>query len=308
MTSATLLKRVVIVNIADKNGKNTKNFTNRNSIGARIDFTVVKYPQSGGNGLNIANISIYNITDDTFKFLSEQGQEISLEAGWESNYATIFNGSIMSVIRTREGTDIITRIYANENGMTDRVNRVLNKSYNTISLNDFLDSLSSYGFAVNRPNFTEVIQNRTFSGSLSDILRNLAARYNFVYEVKGNILVISKNDDPNRIVFEFSPQSGMIKPPVITEKGADLEIFLQPNINPNDRFKLNSKFATFNIGAMEFVERVREGFINTTGVKFVSGVNATRYEGKYKVIQLQHEGSTHSNTWFTRLDGIRTGQ
>lgn len=299
--------RFAFIRIKDAKG-NFTDFRNSNSIGARIEFSIIQNPCIGGGGLSTAQISIFNLNDDTFKYIAQQGKSISLTVGYNDSYAEIFNGSILTVIRAKEGTDIITKIYGNENGIDTSTLNILWKpeAFNSISLDGLLNKLATdTGFTIIKPNLNNIlITNKTFYGTVQEILNQLAFKYQLSYSVHGSVITIYKVDDGNRPTFTFTPESGLLKLPIITEKGVDIEVFLEPKIRPDNLFILNSKFATFNLGAMEFVERVRDSYINTQANQFVRGVNKDFYEGKYRALMLQHEGSTHTNTWYTRIDGI----
>ena len=61
-------KRYCKVEILDTTG-NSIVFENKNSIGARIEFSVVNKTQTFQHGFNTAQIRIYNLKDETFEFL-----------------------------------------------------------------------------------------------------------------------------------------------------------------------------------------------------------------------------------------------
>jgi hypothetical protein len=102
-----------------------------------------------------------------------------------------------------------------------------------------------------------------------------------------------------KVSFSFTPESGLLKPPMKTEAGADIEVFLEPYINPSDYYTINAKFLDYNISALEFRQALKDRRFDNIRVP-----NKDRYVGKYRVLNLIHEGSTHTNTWYTRIVGL----
>ena len=121
-------------------------------------------------------------------------------------------------------------------------------------------------------------------------------------EILDGTLVITSNKKSKYtgLKFVYNPSSGLLRTPTFTEKGCDLKVQLEPSIQPENRFELEARFANFNLGAMEFVERVR-GRVILGGL--TRNVYTGRYHGTYSVMQLVHEGSTHDNVWQTSIEG-----
>jgi hypothetical protein len=313
--SITMPKRYVKIEVTDEDGT-VKTFLNQNSVGPRVDFYVIRKTQTFGNGFSTAEIKIYNLKDETFKFLRNKGKEISLKCGHENvNGATInqvFNGFVYSVLRNKVGPDIITILYCSTvHPNNPKFKLLFSRTYARIPLTDLLKSLANdmgVTLALNC-NFSGVnIVNRSYCKEAKLVLDELATTYEFIWEVRGNNLYINKIDDVNNNnvkIFEFSHASGLLKPPVVTEKGVDIYVFLQPNINPMDKFFLNAEFATFNLGALQFQDRISSK-INVGTIRVSEDGN--RYVGRYTVLFLVDEGSTHTETWQTRIEGIAEGQ
>jgi len=296
---ASLKRRFVRVTVVGQQPKDKKVFLNHLSYGPRIDFNVVKYPRVGA-GLNTSQIKIFNLKDETASFIENEGKKVILEAGYSNNYNVIFVGMLKSVSRTKSGADIISTMFSSTIGHS-LLKAYVSKSISKISLNDLLDELAEkYEFKIERPDFKDVfIIKRALFGDLRDVLITLGVENNFIWQIEDEILKIVPNVGKVKRIFKFNQSSGLLNIPEITEKGADIDIFLEPNINPSDQFALDSKFATFNLGALEFRERVRGG---ETQALFRSG-NKKRFQGKFTVLNLTHDGSTHQNLWKTTLSG-----
>jgi hypothetical protein len=308
---SSIPKRYCKVEVRDAQN-NIKTFLNQNSIGARIDFDVTRKTQTFENGFSIAEIKLFNLSDDTFKFLRDSGREISLTAGHQNVQNAVigqlFDGFIYSVMRTKVDTDVITILYCSTlDPKNSRLNLVFSKSYQNISLVSLIQNMATemgLTLAMDTGDFTGItITNKSFFKDCKLVLDHLARLYAFTWEIRGTKLVILKIGSDKVRLFEFSRASGLLRPPVVTEKGVDIEIFLEPNINPSDKFLLNAQYASFNLGALEFQDRLSSK-INIGTIRVTKD---SRYVGKYTTLFLVHNGSTHTNQWSTKIDGWMDG-
>jgi hypothetical protein len=306
-------KRYCKVEVKDATGASTV-FENKNSIGARIEFSVVNKTQTFQHGFNTAQIRIYNLTNERFDYLRQSGKEVSLTVGTDNlndnpnfenpftNRGIIFNGYIYNVARTKEDTDIVTILYCSSmNNTSANLNLVLSQTFENITLNKLLDTIATdTGLAITRDNFTGVsIASRSYFNEYKIVLNQLALKYGFTWSLNNKTLIVRKRGSTDVQVFEFSADSGLLKPPILTEKGVDIEVFLQPNIKPQDQFQLNSKFGSFKLGALEFQERITA----PTSIAYLRTQVNGRYTGTYTALFITHDGSTHTNQWVTRIEG-----
>lgn len=322
MASSTTPLRYVECVIQDPTG-DSYSFINDKSLGLRIDFSVVSKAQAFKGGFNTAQIRIYNLSDSIFKFikpadLNQSTRFIRLVAGNRnikySNQAiiddtevtvvqdgitgTLFEGYIYSAIRSKEGTDIVTILYCSTNDGTKT--NFFNIAYKKVSLNQILkDIATKLELTLDADNFAVDFVDYSFSNNAFAVLDELACNYNLLWSVFGTKLIVRDINTKGNI-FEFDKSSGLLKPPIYTEKGVDLEVMLNPLIRPNDTFILNSDFGTFNLGALEFSDRTSD---KTQGGFLREGA-ALNYYGEYECLFLTHNGSTHTNIWNTRIEGM----
>lgn len=297
--------------IPQGNNNNTLIFEAAQAKGfARIDFEVKKYASISSFGLSTANIEIYNISDEHANSIAKRGLTVALDAGYEDEYlwggriSNIFLGKISSVIRTKkspDSSDIITTL-ACVNSLPQQTELVYSNTIRKLKLTDALQKICNYfsmaaSFQQGTFNdFSGDVVNQAIKGNLSEVLSELAIQYNFDYSFEGNTVVFSKRVAPPTVT--ISPDNGLMGLPEITEKGVDLKVFLNPQLYGGTVFTLSSKYSTFKLGAIEFLDRIRGNEIHT----FVRKLNSGRYEGDYRIISLLHRGSSHDNTWETQLE------
>jgi len=294
--------------VVKDNQGTTKGFLSESSVGPRIDFNVVRKTQTFAGGFSTAQIKIYNISDKTFAFLKKKGNEISLIAGNQNiekaSIGQLFNGYVYSTVRDKQGPDVVTIMYCSTvDPINSRTHLTFSKSYQSITLINLLKALASemsMTITIDASDFKGItIGPKSFFNDGNAVLDEIARSYNFMWEVRGTEIVINKIGSNKVRVFEFSHASGLRKPPIITEKGVDIEVPLTPNINPGDKFILNAEFATYNLGALEFQDRITDKVALGT----IKVLDDGRYVGNYWTLFLVHDGSTHTNQWATRIEG-----
>lgn len=273
----------------------------------RQDFSVSLFPNVAGGGLGTAEISLYNLSDDTSREIEARGISVMLEAGWEGKTGELFSGKISSVTRTKResgSTDVITTLYCKV-GLDILQKEMFQGNFN--ELTDIISVLGqiavSAGLSLQADSQIQgAVEGVTYDGDIVTILAKLSTQFNFNFYFTQKYLVVKAILPFNqvKIVQEYSPTNGLLDIPVITEKGVDLKVFLDPQIRSGDGFRLTSKFANFNIGALSYVNRVRGQFLNT----FSAPLNNNRYQGVYQALSISHEGSSHENTWETNISAM----
>lgn len=302
--------RYVKLEVSDNQG-GIRLFENANSRGARIDFNVVRKTNSFKNGFNTALIKLYNITDNTYQFIRDSGHNVSFSVGNNGLPNKVINpiflGYVFNTLQEKQGVDIVTTLYCSsvDTSTMNDLKKPISRSYKNSSLRAVLDDISkSINFSLGIGEFKELsniqITNFSITGeTISEILDYFASTYNFYYYVDNKTIYVVDFNSKNQPVTRISADTGLIKPPIRTEKGVDIETFLIPNINPTDYFVIESNFQTFNLGALQFQDRTA-----SQNGAFMRKSNIDLYTATCQVIWLEHDGSTHSNTWVTKLDGV----
>jgi len=292
-----ILLRKIIVEIFNKE-KSVFVIKNEQSVGARIDFNVDRLPNSNGGLANTAQIKVYNLSEETFEILSKGGYYISLNCGYNDVSNLIFYGKIKNVLRSKQGSDIVTTLYCYTSMGDDAY---IAEAYVNIKLIDLLtqlaDKIKVKKLIVNldKSLANMKVSSYTIMSNAKEALNLLGLKYNFIWYYDNNILNIEAANY-KKINFKINQNTGLIKPPVRTEAGVDIEMFLNPFVNPNDRFELSSKFSDYNLAGVEYVQRIQSG-----GFSDKREVDTSNYIGVYSILRLVHEGSSHTNTWYTKI-------
>lgn len=272
----------------------------------RQDFQVRSSINIGANGLHTAEIALWNLSDKSSKEIEQNGILVTLEAGYEGKTGKIFDGKISSVIRTKPSAteaDIITILYC-----VSGLNFLQNASFSEAIIFEDLRSVlarlaNRLGLSLTIDSQVEgVISNTTLSGDVLTILKNLGSEFNFNFywsETRLYVKAVLPIEEVTTIK-QYTPENGLLDIPVVTEIGVSLKVFLDPNISSGDGFILDSKFADFSIGGLNFVDRVRGDQVKTFGRQ----INNNRYQGKYQALEIFHKGSSHEDIWQTQINAM----
>jgi hypothetical protein len=276
----------------------------------RQDFSIKSSVNVGTGGLHTAEIKLFNLSDSTARELESEGTLIRLEAGYEGATNVIFEGRISSITRTKLAVlepDIIITLFC-VSGLTQLKQASFSETIVREDLRVFLGRLATrIGLtAIIDEDVIGTIVKRTFDSDAGFILSELSAEFSFNYYWTERTMYIKKIKKEIEIVKTYKPTDGILDIPVITERGVDLKVFLDPNIRNGDGFALDSQFVNFEIGGLNFIDRIRGFEVNTANRQ----INNGRYQGTYQVLELEHTGSSHENTWetFIKSIGVRSQQ
>lgn len=258
----------------------------------RVSFEVVKSVRSYPN---LAKIEIYNPNAQTLSYLEDKFSEIVFNVGYEGNVRLIFKGQIRNIVDTRQDVDRVVTVYAGD-GEQDWQNAIFNSTIDSnVGLSAVLEDIqatfpntvSGDTSLVDIP--ADKLRPQSLSGASKDILDRIANEYGFSWSIQDGAFEFVPNDKPiseNEAVL-INPETGMIGSPIITEIGADVTSLLNPSLQPNKLFTIES-------AANEVV----------LGDLFFRDVTRTRAEGTYKVQEVIHKGDTHDNEWSSTVRGI----
>lgn len=256
----------------------------------RIVFEIVV---DFGGAASYADISIYNITNDTAQKILKKGSSIGLRAGYVDNIDFIFKGEIVNIFRERDGASIITRIVARSRmDNTTNINQTLGKNTKLTAIIKACADVMGYPLVIKESDFTN-IQNYprgyTLNGDPRVYLDELSKTFKFGYVIENERLIATLNDKVrDGDVFQVSRYTGMEGIPIVTEIGVDVGVRLNPKINIGGQFKVESEFASFNFSNIYFQD-----------------VPSQAGKGIYKVQRVIHSGDSWGDTWTSTITGFK---
>lgn len=271
----------------------------------KIDFRVRKCSSAVTMSYNIAEISIYNATSKLIELISQKYTIIELDAGYLSSHGVIFSGYLYNLITTKQKTEMVTTLYCATN--TQVYGKTVNKCVQNMSVTDFLAQLcEEYGVSYRLPFKRNDIVQKSYTGSFGRVISLICKEYSISCALdNGQLLFKDKSATQEEIkkseIKVFSPSSGLLGNPTVTEKGVKVKLLLQPFIQVNDYFRLESKYANYALNNLS----------NTPGLVIGNDINAFahidthNYNGLYMALSVIDSGDTRGNSWYTEIDSSK---
>jgi hypothetical protein len=243
-------------------------------IAFNIQLVLAGYASSG-------TIKIYNLSKSNRNKIQEEFTELFLYAGYEDNISLIFSGNIVTVTHEKNGPDWITEITAGDaikaiNGST--INKSLPAGQNTESIfNELISQMDGVSKGVTEglrdciSNKRSLLRGLVLSGNVRDWLDKLSKTCGFDYSVNNGVIETTNIGQPLTDVppVQVSDVKGLVDSPQKTEMGMKIKSLLLPQLK---------------------LARVIE-------------VQSTVSEGNYRMDKINHVGDTHTNDWFSIIEG-----
>jgi len=262
--------------------------------GLRVNFKVEKsligYP-------NLANIKIYNLSENNRNNIEKQGLKIQLYAGYEDvSMPLIFEGDIVNVVHKKENTDWISELFCAD-GLNILNSAVINKTFPAgISPEKIYNELVGHMVGIKK-GATEGIKNclsgkrsilreMQLSGSVKEFLDRLAKDCGFDYSINDGVIETTPTnlplDDIPPII--INQNTGMIGSPERTEIGLNVSHLLLPELKLARTIKVEAITTKLNVGNL-----------------FFHKIPPVRNSGVYRIDKIIHTGDTHGGAWLSQI-------
>lgn len=256
----------------------------------QVTFDISK-STNNKNRTNSATIEIYNLSDESLKFLDTDYPAAVFEAGYldTGGPKRLFAGQVTNVSTRKSGTDVVTQLtmgsgYTELNHET--LSDVVPPGRNVReAIEQLRKSISADRGVYNGTNLNnEIIYGYPLSGTPKEMLDELADKYNLDWQLDDGVLYVHDNDRASteqfQLAYAFNDFTGMIERPYrvsgdrrrskkdkAKKPGVQMKILLNPDIKAGDIIK------------------IEEGLL----------------KGWYKVDSLRHYGGWRSEQWSTEL-------
>lgn len=265
--------------------------------GLRITFQIIHF---AGNALSVAEIAIYNVSDQSARQMLGDGTEkkyqfVSLEAGYESNFGSVFLGQITNVQRFMEdgGATSGIKLFC-QSQAKDRDQRIINLTLapETDPVQIIEECASRFGAEIQFFGDFSGLKRRSggtvLQGALVSRMNELAATYEFDWMVENNAMKIIKNGFAMPVKATISATTGMIGSPVVTDSEVGIRCAMNPKLKLGDSIKLESMAPRFEFSDVFFYK-----------------VPRTIGEGLYKIYSLAIIGDSHGDPWESQVSCLR---
>ena len=148
--------------------------------------------------LSFLDLAIYNLSRDT---AIDQGAEIEFSAGYEEEFDRIFKGKIVTVLKERDGANIVTRLLCRSGASDARPSIDVSLGSGATAVQALQACASAWGLALNlddeqfkdAPVFT---RGYPLNGDIPKVLNALASQIGFQWLSTSDTLYVDRNDKP----------------------------------------------------------------------------------------------------------------
>lgn len=244
--------------------------------------------------LSFLDLAIYNLSRDT---AIDQGAEIEFSAGYDEEFDRIFKGKIITVLKERDGANIVTRLLCRSGASDARPSIDVSLGSGATAVQALQACASAWGLALNlddeqfkdAPVFT---RGYSLNGDIPKVLNALASQIGFQWLSTSDALYVDRNDKPTAgDPREVSLFTGMIGVPEAEGdvKGIFVRVTmrLSPRMRIRTNIELKSEYASYSTG----------------NFYIVPPENGGKMSGVYKVVEVLHRGDSLGDKWETELRG-----
>jgi len=218
----------------------------------RVSFKITKTLQKEPN---VAEVTIWNLAQDSRSALQEKGILTEIEAGYFDNTSLIFKGDLDYGATTRDGADWITTLQSSDGSRQYRSSRI-NLSFDKgtamgdalrtaaeamgLGLGNITDEL---GKGLPRESATEFVKGLVLSGRAPEQFDKIVKRAGFNWSIQDGQVQITRAGgvvNPNEVIV-LQPGSGLIGSPERGEDGiVKATALLQPELLPGKKVQIRA--------------------------------------------------------------------
>lgn len=276
----------------------------------RCTFSIEKVALSTAN---YAEITIYNLTNDTETAIVKSGVRVIVEAGYggftdaaegeqatPKQYGKIFDGEIIQALRSREDNVnyLLTLVCLDGDSFLNNniLKSTLSAGVNQRQIVEHVTSQATKTTEVARvsPELStqKLPRGKVFFGRPRDYLNDIARDNGANFWVDdGQVYIAKPTDVPINEAIVLTPKTGLIGTPQQTQEGVSLKCLLNPAVRLMSMIKIDNSYireAKFRIGQIP---------------------SMLDQDGQYQVYKLRHVGDTRGDEWYTEIDAIgRSGK
>jgi hypothetical protein len=259
---------------------------------AQIRFTINQSPNAEHS---IAEITIFGLRKERRQAIYQEFDTVRLVAGYAEAFGSIFSGEIRNVELGREGPESIVKLFCVSSARKWE-SAYINRSFGAgtpqidiiravaLTLASQVEVIGDFSA------LPKAIKGRTLSQDSKSAMRELAQSFEFEWMSENDRIILVKNGSvrTDSDIHSYTPITGLIGSPSVTQKGIDIEVLMNPFIRPWDQFECKSTNAklTFN------------------GVYYQSPIQVTA-KGIHHVVSLTHDGDFYGDTWRTKIEGVK---
>lgn len=257
---------------------------------------------------NMLDVRIFNVSLGTALRLRSEFDRVIIQAGYDGQFGTLFEGSIVQTRRGRVSpvdTYVdVTAFDADQGHNFAVVNKTLAAGATPSDVHKcLLDSMTPYGVT---EGFTDTLsgptlpRGRAIYGMARDHLRDLADGTGCNWNLKdGKLNFVSETGYlPGETVI-LNSTTGMIGLPQQTQEGIMVRTLLNPNLKINSLIKIdNASIQQARIDILLNGAQTPQQALNLPDI--------SQSDGVYQILALDHNGDTRGQSWYSEITCLAT--
>ena len=254
----------------------------------KIDFNISLKSNSNSGA---SYIELFNLNDETQSFIKNINAEVKVLAGYGETLSVIFDGNVTKVEVTRKNNNMVTRIELGTQ-LDILTAAYFSKTYKgrTKVKSIITDAIKTFSMP---PQFLNVIPDKTvenfsWAGRTKDLMDSLLTPIEISWHHHLNAIRFSKKGIANNTnnIFIVTPENGLLDFPIKTDKGTIINMLFNAEIALNEFVEIQMDAASLSLDGRK------------TNL-FIQELN-----GKYKVVDAVHKGSSYGGNMMTILDTV----
>lgn len=271
----------------------------------KITYRVRKCASATTMSYNTAEISVYNMSSELRNLIAKQYLVVELDAGYINDHSIIFTGFLYNVITVKQTTEMITTLYCASD--TQAYGKQVNKCVQNMTVTDLLSQLcEEYGVNYCLPFKRSDVVQKSYTGSFGRVIALICKEYDISCALdNGQLLFKDKRAETEEVINSeikvFTPSSGLLGNPSVTEKGVRIRALLQPSLQVNDYFRLEAPYADYALSNIENTP----GLVLGDELNVYAHIDTKTYNGVYMALSIIDTGDTRGNSWYTDVEGSK---
>lgn len=263
--------------------------------GMRVRFSVKK---SDVQTPNSADIRVYNLAEETANRIRREFTRVTMQAGYESNFGTIFDGNIKQITVGREnGVDTFLDIAAGDGDDAYNYSVVNATLAAGASQRDQINATAaSMGARGVKPGFIDdtgqarLPRGKVMYGMARDYIRQSAEASEASWSVQDGKLQVVKLTGvlPNQAVV-LNSKTGLVGTPEQTNDGIQARCLLNPSLKIGGKVQINES----DVAQARLEDTNKDDPVNKPV--------AIEKDGFYRLLVVEHSGDTRGNDWYSDL-------
>lgn len=247
----------------------------------RIAFRVVK---TLGAEVNVSDVSIYGLSEDTRHRIMTEGEVVQIEAGYASGTEVLGVADITRAVVLRRPPDIITLLECGDGVRALRDRKVALSFEAGASLQRVLDRIAQELALGERATGARVEgtyqEGASFSGTAKEALNSVTQRAGVTWSIQdGELQILDRVAPAQGRGVLLTPATGLLDSPERLDD-AGLETDRQRTTGWRVRSLLNPKIRP--------------------GERLV--IESAEVQGEYRIDTVEHSGDTRANDWVTEAE------